>query len=79
MLRHDITNPRSPAVQARRNLEASFLRDAEMVFTTLSSTGRQAFQQAAQKAPFQTGQRGCCLVMIRTLHLHVRWLADRLG
>ena len=26
-----------------------------MVFTTLSSTGRQAFRQAAQKAPFQTG------------------------
>lgn len=43
-------------MQARRNLEASLLTEAEMVFTTLSSTGRQAFQQAAQKAPFHTGE-----------------------
>ncbi|GAB4815852.1 hypothetical protein N2152v2_002898 [Parachlorella kessleri] len=40
--------------EARRNIEASFLTEAEMVFTTLSSTGRQAFQQAAQKVPFKT-------------------------
>ena len=35
-----------PCLQAREELELSFVRDAEMVFTTLSSTGRRIFQYA---------------------------------
>lgn len=30
-------------VQVRENLELSFVQEAEMVFTTLSSTGRKIF------------------------------------
>ena len=33
-------------MQAREELELSFVKDAEMVFTTLSSTGRRIFQAA---------------------------------
>ena len=38
--------------QARENLELSFTAEAEMVFTTLSSTGRRIF--ARLPAPFET-------------------------
>ena len=31
--------------QARENLELSFVQEAEMVFTTLSGTGRRIFEQ----------------------------------
>ena len=33
-------------MQAREELELSFVKDAEMVFTTLSTTGRRIFQAA---------------------------------
>ena len=32
-------------VQVRENLELSFVQEAEMVFTTLSSTGRKIFSR----------------------------------
>lgn len=38
--------------QARENLELSFTAEAEMVFTTLSSTGRRIFSRLP--APFET-------------------------
>lgn len=40
------------AAQARENLELSFTAEAEMVFTTLSSTGRRIFSRLP--APFET-------------------------
>ncbi|EFN53619.1 expressed protein [Chlorella variabilis] len=40
--------------EAEQSIEASFLYEAEMVFTTLSSTQRKVFQQSASKAPFHT-------------------------
>ena len=39
-------------MQARENLELSFTAEAEMVFTTLSSTGRRIFSRLP--APFET-------------------------
>ncbi len=42
----------SVCAQARENLELSFTAEAEMVFTTLSSTGRRIF--ARLPAPFET-------------------------
>lgn len=38
-------NPWSILVQVRDALELSFVSDAEMVFTTLSSTGRKVFNR----------------------------------
>ncbi len=35
------------------NLELSFVEEAEMVFTTLSSTGRRIFQRL-ERTPFHT-------------------------
>lgn len=35
-----------------QNLELSFVKEAEMVFTTLSSTGRKIFQRL--EVPFET-------------------------
>ncbi|KAL4419979.1 hypothetical protein ABPG75_007077 [Micractinium tetrahymenae] len=40
--------------EAEQSIEASFLFEAEMVFTTLSSTQRKVFAQSAAKAPFHT-------------------------
>ena len=40
--------------EAEQEVETSLLMEAEMVFTTLSSTQRRLFQQAAAKAPFKT-------------------------
>lgn len=40
--RHD---PSSAHPQARDNLELSFVNEADMVFTTLSSTGRRVFER----------------------------------
>lgn len=37
--------PRVCGVQVRENLELSFVQEAEMVFTTLSSTGRKIFSR----------------------------------
>jgi senataxin len=39
-------------VQVDANLELSFVKEAEMVFTTLSSTGRRIFQRL--EVPFET-------------------------
>lgn len=36
-------------VQMRDNLEASLMQEAEMVFTTLSSTGRRSFGKMVGK------------------------------
>ncbi|PSC75196.1 Helicase sen1 [Micractinium conductrix] len=40
--------------EAEQSIEASFLSEAEMVFTTLSSTQRKVFAQSASKIPFHT-------------------------
>lgn len=45
----------SACLQIERSIEASFLSEAEMVFTTLSSTQREVFQKSAGRAPFHTG------------------------
>ena len=41
------------ALQVEYNLELSFVEEAEMVFTTLSSTGRKIFQRL-EGTPFHT-------------------------
>lgn len=50
---------RPPAVttppQVENALEATLLSEAEMVFTTLSSTQRHGFVRSAARAPFHTG------------------------
>jgi senataxin len=40
-------------MQVEASLEMSFVTEAEMVFTTLSSTGRRIFQRL-EGAPFET-------------------------
>lgn len=49
----------SAHLQIERSIEASFLSEAEMVFTTLSSTQREVFQKSAGRAPFHTGAALC--------------------
>ena len=41
---HMMLRPK-PTAQARDNLELSFVNEADMVFTTLSSTGRRVFER----------------------------------
>lgn len=43
-------------MQAEQAIETSLLLEAEMVFTTLSSTQRKIFQLAAAQVPFRTGE-----------------------
>ena len=44
--------PTLPYMQAEDALELSFVAEAEMVFTTLSSTGRKIFSRLS--TPFET-------------------------
>ena len=47
-----VPSPMHATEQAEAALELSFVEEAEMVFTTLSSSGRRIFQRLSQ--PFHT-------------------------
>ena len=59
--------------QIERSIEASFLSEAEMVFTTLSSTQREVFQKSAARAPFHTGEVGAAPYRLQCCRKIVSW------